>query len=301
MRKLIIKILSVFGLKPLAKRIYRSVSYVSSLRVNGKKILIPHIYGAVCRIDEPWMSQILKILFQIRKGAFIDVGVNLGQTLVLVKSIDADKKYVGFEPNASCIFYVEELIKINKFIDSKIIPAGLYTFDGVLTLELYADDITNSGGSLIQNFWEYKNYHVKRSLTVPVFSFETIKNSIDPDISVYTIIKIDVEGAELEVLQTLSDLINDNKPMIIIEVLSAYSEKNLLRVERQRKISELLNNMGYKIIKLFGDKNGHLKSYETIDHFDHNSNPNDCNYILYHESDTEILESSLNDHLYRSK
>lgn len=298
MRKLIIQIISLFGLKPLAKKIYRSINFTSSVRVNNKKIFIPHIYGAVCRIQEPWMSQILRIFFKIKRGAIMDVGINLGQTLVMVKSLDVDKKYLGFEPNAACIFYVEELVRINKFSDSKIIPAGLFASDSLLTLDLYADDITNSGGSLIKNFWDYKNYQVKRSLTVPVFSLDTVKKSIEWDPTEYDIIKIDVEGAELEVLQTLSNLINENKPLIIIEILSAYSEKNSLRVERQKGLLELIQNMGYKIIRLSEDKNGQLKSFEKVEHFSHHSNPNDCNYILYHESDGMKLESHLDEHFH---
>lgn len=60
---------------------------------------------------------------------------------------------------------------------------------------------------------------MQRKLYVPVLSFATIKKTVDiPD---FDVVKIDVEGAELEVLQTLAEELKSRKPIIIIEILSA--------------------------------------------------------------------------------
>ena len=158
-----------------------------------------------------------------------------------------------------------------------------------MSLDLYADEITNSGGSIISNFWDYKNYKVKRQLIVPVFSFNTVRKTIDIDD--IGIIKIDVEGAELEVLTTLSDEIQRSKPIILIEILSAYSIENKLRYDRQNKIEDLLKRLDYKMLRLIENKDATLKAMEKIQSFDVNANPNDCNYIIYHKNDELKIET----------
>ncbi len=69
-----------------------------------------------------------------------------------VKSIDPKENYIGFEPNPSCIMYVDELIRVNKLRNCTIVPVGLFTEDKLLNLDLYEDNLTNSGGSIIKGF-----------------------------------------------------------------------------------------------------------------------------------------------------
>ncbi len=49
-----------------------------------------------------------------------------------------------------------------------------------------------------------------------------------------------LKESELEVLQTLRPAIIKYKPIILIEILSAYNEKNGLRYERQQLIENLI-------------------------------------------------------------
>jgi hypothetical protein len=129
-------------LKSFIKSLLKIINYKFKIKVNTQVFKTLKLYGSVCLVSESWMLEILKMVFQIRQGAFLDVGMNLGQTLIEVKSIDSNKSYVGFEPNPSCIFYVEELVRINKIKNSKVIPVGLYTTDSLLNLDLYEDNIT---------------------------------------------------------------------------------------------------------------------------------------------------------------
>src|SRR5262245_40272959 len=96
-------------------RFTRRLNYTRTVKLNGRSIRIPAINGMECDITEPWMLEILDGLLARTKGAFIDVGVNVGQTLVKVKSISIDRSYIGFEPNPACLYYVGELIKQNQF------------------------------------------------------------------------------------------------------------------------------------------------------------------------------------------
>ena len=93
------------------------------------------------------MSQILEKLLPERKGLFLDVGANIGQTLLKLKSIEPDVLYYGFEVNPACLFYLNELIKANKFTGTSIIPVGLSDRTGLASLHFFsknADDATAS-------------------------------------------------------------------------------------------------------------------------------------------------------------
>ena len=289
MKKRLIRILNTLGLKNFAKRLYCTVNFKRKIKVNNHSFVIPHIYGSSFSVSEEWMLNILNLLLQCKDGPFLDVGINLGQTLVELKSIDFNRKYIGFEPNPACVFYVEELKRVNGFTNCKILPVGLYTSDTILYLDLYEDNITNSGGSIIKNYWEYKHYQIKRQLLVPVFSYNNIAKTLDNP--KFDFIKIDVEGAELEVIQTLKDVINRDKPFIIVEILSAYSIENKLRVNRQNQIISLLATLNYNILRIIENNDSSLKELQKISEFDVNANPNDSNYLLYHKNDELKIEN----------
>ena len=77
------------------------------------------------------------------------------------------------------------------------------------------------------------------------------------------IIKIDVEGGELEVIEGLCDTIKTHRPIISCEVLPAKSydnseiERN--RIARQKKLEDLITSFGYSIWNILAKNNCLLK------------------------------------------
>lgn len=132
--------------------ILRKLNYSRKIHINGVEISVPSIRGITCNVVEPWMTDLLDKVLPEQRGAFLDVGVNVGQTLVQVKALDQHRKYIGFEPNPICAFYAQELIKENKFENCTILPIGLFTEDCVLPLDLFSDNEADSSASLIDNF-----------------------------------------------------------------------------------------------------------------------------------------------------
>lgn len=119
-------------------RVLNAINMVFTLRVDGKRIRVPFRQGvAMVGIEEPWMLELLSRFLARTTGAFIDVGVNVGQTLVQVKCVDPSRRYIGVEPNPVCVAYVQEFISCNHFEDCTIIPAALHRKDGLLILDLY--------------------------------------------------------------------------------------------------------------------------------------------------------------------
>ena len=151
-------------LKKILKQIYWSINFQYTFKLNGTRIRGLKIYHAKTKnIDELWMGQILGVLLKQNNGAFLDVGVNIGQTLCQVKSIDFQREYFGFEPNPACNMFVEELVRINKFPCVKIFPVGIFTEDSIFIMPRVE----------IVEFWVMVSYLIKGTIIVlRAFMFE---------------------------------------------------------------------------------------------------------------------------------
>jgi FkbM family methyltransferase len=65
---------------------------------------------------------------------------------------------------------------------------------------------------------------------VPVFHGKALTQFLPSKVG--SILKVDVEGAELEVIEGLKSWINETRPIIIIEVLPVYTVENKFRLQR---------------------------------------------------------------------
>ena len=70
--------------------------------INKRRFTIPLINEAGyynLTAYELWFQGLLQDLYLGKKWAFIDVGMNVGQTLLKVASLDPERHFIGFEPN----------------------------------------------------------------------------------------------------------------------------------------------------------------------------------------------------------
>ena len=63
---------------------------------------------------EPWIDAVFGQILNSRPGVFVDVGVNLGQTLFKILALDPGRRYVGFEPQLACAFMLQSFIDENR-------------------------------------------------------------------------------------------------------------------------------------------------------------------------------------------
>lgn len=278
--------------KKSLKKILSKINFTMTRIFNGEKIKIPIINSIGLSnliMTEVWMIDLLKILFKIKNGTFIDIGVNVGQSLIKSKVVNPDIKYIGFEPNPVCLFYVYELIKKNKFSDCTLIPVGLFDKDTILELEFISEEDIDSAASIVKGFRTSESI-VKRRF-VPVFNFENIRPLLN--LNNISIIKIDVEGAELEVLMSLKKLILTSRPLILIEVLPVHSYEDQFRKKRQKKFEKLVSEMRYSIYRVIKTIDDKFDKLEKISEIGIHSDLSKCDYLLVSEDiENKVLEKS---------
>lgn len=234
---------------------------------------------------EHWFEQLLPQLIDKKKGIFLDVGVNLGQTIVKLEGLDPEIAYIGFEPNPVCYNYSRQLLLANNLTNKLIYPVGLS--DKTEIVRLFGNNEIASGASIIADFRTGEEFH-KVVQIVPVMKGDEV---LEP--STYNaigLIKVDVEGAELEVLKGLEKVLNLSKPNLVVEILPVYTLTNENGIKRKRRQDELLTflkRLGYQLY-LINENTATLSKLEDIEvHGDMGR----TNYLFVHDSKQQILNN----------
>jgi FkbM family methyltransferase len=142
---------------------------------------------------------------------FVDVGANVGFYSIAVALVSPTCSVHAFEPNPGLwnklgqnldLNQVEPRVRLHKY--------GLDTKTGELDFFIPAE--TGTGGGSLRNLHpEEGSPEVK---TVKVMPFSEVPNKPEPDL-----VKIDVEGNEKAVVESMLTSISANHPSIIIELL----------------------------------------------------------------------------------
>jgi FkbM family methyltransferase len=265
------------GLRKL--RLLKRLNLNFKRSVNRHSYSIPLVNGNGQQnfiVHEEWMQQVLEKLVKIKKGAFIDVGVNVGQTLLKIKSIDPGIRYYGFEPNPTCVYYLDQLIEMNGIRNAVIFPVAIAEKAGIAELNFYYDSDTDSAASMIKDF--RPSAEVRKKVYIPCFSVKEMEQYID--VAAVSIIKIDVEGAEMEVLKGLNQFLETARPFVIMEILPVYNEQNNDRLQRQKEIENILAQHNYQILRIRKTADDHFSHLEKLNEVGIHSEQSWCDYIF---------------------
>ena len=225
-------------------------SFNYSLRVKGDagplKLPVIHNVGRAHLDDH---DRHIAVLFRrlYRPGTLlIDVGVNIGQTLVKYASLVGKScRYIGFEPNIKAASYVDEIIIQNDLKNALVVPVGLGSDTRLATLLLASAGSTDPGASMNEAIRDSDFYGARKMIAV--FNGDQVLRELEVS-SGPIILKIDVEGAELEVLEGLNESINYIRPYIILEILppSYFSQTvNDYRISQSEEIKRFMANLNY--------------------------------------------------------
>ena len=162
---------------------------------------------------EPIVERMVARLLDLRAGCFVDVGANFGQTLLKVARHDRRRSYVGFEVQPLCLHYLDQLISINRLDTFKILPIGLSDADRFATMT--SEHPGDPRATTVQGFWPPDWQPISRM--VPLRVGDSVIEELAPDR--IAILKVDVEGAEADVLEGLERTIARHRPYILIEIL----------------------------------------------------------------------------------
>lgn len=196
---------------------------------------------------ETWMDKLLPKILGESKTTVIDVGANVGQTLLKVLPLHQMTNYYAIEPNTYCATYIEDLVRKNTFPNVEVLQYALSDSTGEAELLLrYRDDILATTSSSFRKYTKYSS-----TLTVPKTTGDLLFNT--RELENLSILKIDVEGGELNVLKGFYQTIKTHQPYLVIEILPLHSKDASVanfRLKNADGILALLRELKYDLYNI---------------------------------------------------
>ena len=191
--------------------------------------------------DEMFISKKYDFLFENKLNIVLDIGANAGTFSKLFLEKGVSKVY-AFEPNQDALINLNYLASKNNNL--KVIEKAVYINEE--NLKFYTDLSNTTIGSFDQNHVTFNsNSNIKESI-VPT---TTIKNFIKQEnLTKIDLIKMDIEGAEYDIIENLEDEIFNITNRFLIE----WHNNSDSRIEKL--ISKLISK-GYFITKIFNQNN----------------------------------------------
>ena len=193
-------------------------------------------------IDEYEIIKISEFYLEKKKGLVIDIGANIGTYSIPLAKLFKKIKFKTFEIQKTVHNILNKNIKLNKLKNLNTFNVGLSDkkksfFDIVPD---YKKD-KNIGTFSIDKLTRSDNYKVLNSSNKQLLNIDKLDNYNFKSI---ILIKIDVEGHELETLKgSKNTLIKNNRPLIIFEAWKRESLK-----KKNKKTFQFLKKLGYKIL-----------------------------------------------------
>lgn len=190
-----------------------------------------------------WKTRLIGHFLDRRKGLFVDVGANLGQTLLDYLSCSSRQGYLGFEPGLEGASNVRRIIAANGLDDCHIVPVGLSNEAGLT--RLFGRSANDQCATMLETLRPSRKQQSAR--TIATLRFD------DLDVAQIAFIKIDVEGAELSVLEGMRNTLSNGAVPVLCEILrrdpAAEAKPYEARVVQLRRLITELGLMPYLVRK----------------------------------------------------
>ena len=262
----------------------KSINLTLPRRIDGERVRVPVMAGLkVGLTGEMYLLDLLRALLPDHPGAIVDVGVNIGQTLAKAKLADPARPYYGFEPNPACFAYLERFIEVNGWREVTLFPFGLGKETEVLELFSAAEKATDSEASFVPAANPHHEAGQRRHAVV--FDFAAVAPLIREPAA---LVKVDVEGMELDVLASMRPLLEAQRPAVVLEMLTL---KNM--VARHAETVRLLAGLGYRVFRIETGARRRLAGLTEIAEYTHADVPLKTDYAALSERHLASLDPSL--------
>ena len=191
------------------------ITYLRTDSIIGKSL---ELYGEWCEGEIILFSRLLHV-----GDVVVDVGANIGtHALALAKLVGASGIVYAYEPQRMIYEILQNNVEANHLPNVRLNWAAVGAADST-------GHIPEIDYSVQNNFGEVSTGHGE--LEVPMIALDSLK------LPRLNLIKIDVEGAEAEVLRGATSTIAQQRPIL-------YVENN--KLEKSGELVALIRNMGYR-------------------------------------------------------
>jgi FkbM family methyltransferase len=245
-----------------------------------KSLLYPlaneHLYQYFQAVSKAWdirsgnwhEPELELISSAVKEGeTALDIGANFGvYSYHLSRIIGKQGQVYAFEPVPFTYSTLKVVSKVLRFRNVKLVPKGCSDKSGKIrfTVPLQNSGAFMAGQAFISrrnDEHEGKESQVRWQSTKEVDAEVVAIDQFLPDISNLTLIKCDIEGAELLAFRGAERLINKNLPTVICEINPWYLEGFGLKLE---DLTGFFFNKGYRMYFYSGKESSKLKLIEDL-------------------------------------
>lgn len=222
---------------------------INQLNCVGKEISYhqwQHPFQGNWELTSLFTEEILTNLSKIikPKSTVIDIGAQTGNMSVAY-SLFADKVY-SFEPNPATF----EVLEKNSVLNKNIIPFNFAITDepGPITFHYSDQGFCNGGFATRTHRGIGVTGHV---IPIDVYGINLVEFIQDEnlDIENLSLVKIDAEGHDKDIIKTLFPLFEKHKPVLITEIYNGLDRQEV------QELIDVIHNIGYKA---YDEKNNNL-------------------------------------------
>lgn len=199
------------GLKQMLRRALSRPRKITAGEAAGLTLAAPHADPVFFEgtYEQPLQEAIVENLGE--GDVFYDVGANIGFfSLIAARRAGPEGRVYAFEPVTANVKALQHTIRVNRLENVEVFAAaaGAETRRGRLLL---ADHI---GGAVLEGAGTPPDFRGRIDVAVVALDDAMTRHGLRPP----SVVKIDVEGAELDVLRGMITMIKTNSPKIIYEI-----------------------------------------------------------------------------------
>lgn len=170
----------------------------------------------------------------------VDIGANIGYYSLVAAVANPNCNVFSFEPVQRIAERFDNQVKINKFSNIRIEELIVGNVDGSTTFYIPKGKNMDLAASALKGWISNVDEVDINSVKLDSYKEKMGIEKID-------LIKIDCEFYELEVLQGMSDVLRNDKPVILMEVLFTEKEgmKEKIKKDPHKEIERIMKKNGY--------------------------------------------------------
>lgn len=167
----------------------------------------PCHYDLLLELHEPEVVEWLST--QLKKGmTFLDIGANIGfYTLLAAQRVGTSGTVVALEPDPDVVAVLRQNIDANALCNAHLVQGAAYRTCGNVRL-----------GRSLASSWFSGLYYEKADgwIEVPAYALDSLVRELG--VGRVDLVKLDVEGAEVEVLEGMHRILCEDRPKLLVEL-----------------------------------------------------------------------------------
>jgi len=191
-------------------RLNNGLEYYAPLRSNtklgDKYVIFREAYG---RLWEQFVEDVYERNYQLQKGdTVIDVGAALGfNTVDFSRKVGDEGRVVAIEPDEESLVYLERNIELNRCKNVRVVKKGVWSKKD--KLKFYLNERAGVNSAVITS--------VGKVIGTVEIEVDTLDNILEElEIDKVALIKMDIEGAEIEALKGMDRIVNKNNDVKVV-------------------------------------------------------------------------------------